>query len=120
MRKYAKDKRPQAKPLIKAELSERNKTLRIALIAILLVLGVGLLAFSLVNLLGRGQGYTKIEDENSPFSDFFVLNYDIGASGASASAEHRLLKQLYTSALDKYCRMFSADTEYEGVKTSTI
>ncbi len=116
MRKHAKDNRPSVKPVLKAELSESNKRLRIVLIAAFLALGIFLLAFSAVKLLGTEKGYYEIEAENSAFSDFFVLNYDIGASGASASAEYRRVREVYTEALNKYCRLFSADTEYVGVK----
>ena len=115
MRKYAKDKRPTVKPVIKAELSAENKKWRIVAVALLLLLGVTLVAFSAVKLLGRGKGYTEISAEDSLFSEFFTLHYDIGASGAAASAEHRRVREVYTEALNKYCRLFSSDTEYSGV-----
>ena len=114
MRKYAKDKRPSQKPVIKAELAEGNKTTRIIFVAIFLALGITLIAFSAVKLLGRESGFTEIEVD-SPFSDFFVMNYDIGASGAAASAEYRNVKSVYSEALDKYCKLYSADADYEGV-----
>lgn len=115
MRKYAKDKRPTVKPVIKAELSAENKKWRIAAVVLLLILGASLVAFSAARLLGRGKGYTEISADDSVFSEFFTLHYDIGASGATASAEHRRVRSVYTEALDKYCRIFSSDTEYAGV-----
>jgi len=116
MRKYAKDKRPPVKTVIKTELSEGNKNLRIAFVVAFLVLGIVLIGISAANLLGRDKGYTEIEPESSIFSDFFVLNYDIGASGASASAEYRRVRSVYTEALNKYAKLFSSDTEYIGVE----
>ena len=114
MRKHAKDNRPSPKPVIKAELAEGKKTTRIIFIAIFLALGITLIAFSAAKLLGRESGFTEIEADKSPFSSFFVMNYDIGASGATASAEYRRVKEVYTAALDKYCKLFSSDTAYEG------
>ncbi len=116
MRKYAKDKRPPLKPVVKAELAEGNKNLRIACVVIFIIVGVALISFSAVRFLGRDKGYTEIEAEGSVFSDFFVLNYDIGASGALASGEYRKVREVYTAALDKYSKLFSSDTAYEGVK----
>ena len=114
MRKYAKDKRPSQKPVIKAELAEGNKTKRIIFIAIFLAIGISLIAFSAVKLLGRERGFTEVSID-SPFSDFFVMNYDIGASGAVASAEYRRVKEVYSDALEKYCKLYSSDTDYESV-----
>ena len=83
MRKHAKDNRPSPKPVIKAELAEGKKTTRIIFIAIFLALGITLIAFSAAKLLGRESGFTEIEADKSPFSSFFVMNYDIGASALS-------------------------------------
>ncbi len=116
MRKYAKDKRPNIKPITKVELNDKNKKWRITAIVILLAIGAGLLASAAVNLFGKSDGYVEVEAENSVFSDFFTLNYDIGASGATASVEYRTVRTAYTDALNKYCRLFSADTMYQDVK----
>ena len=115
MRKHAKDKRPSPKPVIKAELAEGHKNVRIIFVVVLLALGITLIAFSAARLLGREDGYTKIEVDDSIFSDLFVLNYDIGASGATASMEYRKVRDVYSGALDKYCKLFSADTSYDSV-----
>ena len=114
MSKYAKDKRPTVKPVIKAELSEKNKWVRVIAIAVLLVLGVGAIVYSAVRFFGNTRGYTEIKAD-SVYSDLFVLNYDIGASGASASSEKRRVSELYSDTLDRYSRLLSSDTEYMGV-----
>lgn len=113
MRKYAKDTRPDVKPVIKVELNGENKKWRIVAIALLIALGVTLIASAGVKLLGKNKGYVEIEVEDSIFADFFTLNYDIGASGVVASVDYRTVREAYTDALNKYCRLFSADTEYE-------
>ena len=115
MGKNAKDKTPPVKPVIKAELSGKNKKWRIAAVILLLILGASLIAFSAVRLLGKGKGYTEIKAEDSVFSEFFKLHYDIGASGAAASAEYRKVRDVYSKALDKYAKLFSSDTDYSGI-----
>ena len=112
----AKDTRPVVKPVTKVELNDENKYWRIAAVAVLVILGIALIAWAGVKLLGTSAGYVEIKAEDSIFADFFTFNYDIGASGVSASAEYRLVSEAYTSSLNKYCRIFSSDTNYTGVK----
>lgn len=116
MKKNAKNKIPAVKPVVKVELSEKNKIIRIALIAVLIAVGIGLIALSVSSFFGKDKGFTEIKAEDSEFGDLFSLYYDLGASGASASAEHRRVKGVYTKALGKFCKLLSSSTEYPGVK----
>ena len=116
MKKYAKSNIPEVKPVTRVELSGRGKGWRILAVVLLLALGATLIATAATNFLGRNEGYVEIEVEDSLFSDFFTFNYDIGASGVSASAEYKAVQAVYREALDKYCRLFSADSLFEDVK----
>ena len=113
--KHAKDKRPNVKPVTKVELHEGNKKWRIAAVVILIAIGIILIVSAAVNLFGRSAGYVEIEADGSVFSDFFTFNYDIGASGVSASADYRVAREAYTELLDEYCRLFSSDFTYSEV-----
>ena len=115
MKKYAKSNIPDLKPVTRVELSGEKKRWRVIAVILLLAIGAALLATAAVNLLGRNDGYMEIEAKDSLFSSFFTFNYDVGASGASASAEYKTVQAVYTEALDKYCCLFSADSLYAGV-----
>ncbi len=113
MAKNAKDKRPTVKPVIKAELTENNKTVRLIAVVVLLALGVTAIVYAAAAFFGNSKGYTEI-DANGVYSDMFILNYDIGASGASASSDNRRISKIYSDSLDRFCSLLSSDTEHLG------
>ncbi len=116
MSRRAKDNRPDVKPVKSIELSESKKRLRIIAVVILIALGIGSITFALVSLLNKESGWTKIEPaDDNQYSVFFDFNYNIGASGASATAEYKRAAAIYDEALNKYCKLVSSDTEHSGI-----
>lgn len=81
-------------------------------------MGVVLLSGAFTRLVTPQTGWQTIEanatDETSCAGDFMFL-YPLGAGGASASAEARALKALYTQAAVEGWRLFSVEASYAGV-----
>lgn len=99
------------------ELSWKNVRVRVIAAGVFLVLGVWLLARSIVGLFGTQAGWQTIEansTEDSCAPDFTLL-YELGAGELSVSAEKRGLTAVYTEAAASAYRLFNARESFEGV-----
>ncbi len=109
---------PHLPPVERVELSSKHLVLRIAAAALLLLIGAGALAYAFGMFMSGGDGWREIEvstpNELTCGSDF-VFTYDIGASGASASAETRAVTALYTQAATHAYRVFDTVQSWDGV-----
>lgn len=107
---------PRVKPVEHIELSSKNGKLRIALIVILLVIAAISLTAGLTALLNREPGWQEVEAyaDQVHCGEDFVLYYDFGASGASATAESKQLTQLYSDGVVKAWQLFSSETAENG------
>ncbi len=109
---------PHLPPVERVELSSKHLVLRIAAAALLLLIGAGALAYAFGNFMSGEDGWREIEvsasNELTCGSDF-VFSYNIGASGASASAEARAVTALYTQAATHAYRVFDTVQSWEGV-----
>ena len=118
MGRGAKENRPHLKPVEKIQLSGEHLTLRLAAAAAFLLLGAGALAYTLVHLLSPEAGWQVIEASVSGGAgcgDEFVFLYDLGAAGASASAESKAVSRLYSDACRKMFQVFHTLESFEGL-----
>ncbi|MBQ8381566.1 MAG: hypothetical protein IJY18_06690 [Clostridia bacterium] len=117
MAKNARDRRPAVKPVEKIELDEKNKKLRGILAAVFLVIGLIAIGFFIFSLLNKESGWTEIEPSGSETgaADQFSLYYNLGASGAAASAEYKKIAALYGEVTDKYFKLLHEDELYPGI-----
>jgi len=109
MSKSGKQRTPYVRPVRSLPLPEINTKGRIILIVLLIVVAVVALAIGFTSLLGEDSGWREVEINTREVncSADFVLNYDFGGSGASATAENRRLTELYTNAAVDAYRIFS-------------
>lgn len=110
--------RPYVKPVIKAELSEKNVRLRIAAVILLIVLAGGAFTYAISSYLSSDTGWVTIKAKAASernCSNEFTFLYCIGASGASATVEHKALISLYTTATVKAYKLFNNDEIFADV-----
>lgn len=114
----ARDKRPRVKPVERIALPEGNTALRAAAAVVFLVIGVTLLIYAASRLFAVDPGWQTIEagaSEGTTCGDEFVFSYELGAGEASAAAESRGLKAVYTAACRKAYQLFHTLESFEGV-----
>lgn len=115
MGRTARDRRPNVPPVQKIELSARHTRLRLALAALLLVIGALCLAYAFNAGPEVEAGWTEIDGASAEANcagDFTFL-YPLGTT-ASPAAEQRALTTLYAEACADAYRLFTADAEFEG------
>lgn len=118
MGRYARDKRPQVKPVEKIQLSGENLTLRAVAAVLLLIIGAGALVYAFQRLFTPEPGWQAIQagtDQGPGCGEDFTFLYELGVSGQSVSAESRTVTQLYTQACRTAYQLFNADEGFEGV-----
>jgi len=84
----------------------------------LVALALTAFAYGINSALSKESGWTEIEvDSTSELNcgEEFVLMYNLGASGTSATAENKLIKKLYSESSMKAYQLFTNDAEYEGI-----
>lgn len=117
MSRSARGREPRLKPVERIELSENNTTKRLVAVCVLIVLAVGFFAYGASQLFSRKSGWTEIEpkisDEMSCASEF-VLQYDLGRSGSSATVEYKAIAALYGTALVDAYRTYHPTELFSG------
>lgn len=90
------------------ELSDKNRTVRWVLIAVLLVVGAVALSMGLLSALETPAGWQKVEGPSAGLncSHEFTLMYDLGAGETSATEESKALKVLYARATENAWKLF--------------
>jgi len=90
------------------ELSDKNRTVRWILIAVLLVVGAVALATGLLKALETPAGWQTVTPLTAKLTcaDRFVLHYEYGAQEQSATAESKALERLYGEATEKAWNLF--------------
>lgn len=105
------------KPVQKIELSSRKTGWRLLAVVLLLAVGAAALSYGVMNLFSSEPGWVEIEANAGALSvaGDFVFLYDVGVSGASATAEKRALTTLYTDLTRKAWQLFNNEETTEGV-----
>lgn len=90
------------------ELSDKNRTVRWILIAVLLVVAAVAVIIGLMSALQTPAGWQAVEASttNRNCSDEFILQYEYGAGEKSASAESKALELLYGKASEEAWLLF--------------
>ncbi len=112
------DKKPRGiKPVIKIELIDDKKRLRLILLVVFLLIGMVALFYGLTTALNTDPGWKIVEVESSDLncSGDFVLNYYLGDAGVSATVEYKQLSAVYTEATVKGFWLF-----HESVLTDKL
>ena len=107
----------EPRPVTRAELSEKNKTLRvIAAIALLIIGAVGITA-GFMSLLSKETGWQNVQitTQERNCSENFVFQYHFSGSGAEATAVNSKLQTVYGDACVKAYQLFTPDEEIAGV-----
>lgn len=120
MGRTARDRRPYLPPVERIELSDEHVSRRLILAAALLLLGVGLLAYSFVHFLNpeSGSGWVEItaDSDGGPSSaEDFILLYLPGGGDASATAERKAVTAVYSGLVQRGFRLFHATQPFEGM-----
>lgn len=118
MARERKPREPYVPPIRKIALSDRNFGLRAAATVLLLLIGVGALAYGIIALITPEGGWQEIKvgsSANLSCGDDFYLYYELGASGESITAENRAITSLYTDAAVHAYQVFDTLQSWDGV-----
>lgn len=103
------DKKPRGiKPVIRIELTDEKKRLRLILLVAFLLIGIIALFFALTSALNTDPGWKEVEVETSDLncSADFTFQYYLGDAGMSATAEYKQLSVVYSDATVKAFWLF--------------
>ena len=117
MSKNARDRRPYIKPVTRIDLSGEHFTLRWILVVLLILVAATCLVVGITSMMNTETGWTEIQVNSSELncSQEFRLQYELGVSGQSATAENKLLSSLYSKATEDGYLIFSAHTRKDGI-----
>lgn len=90
------------------ELSDKNRTVRWVLVIILLVVAAVALTVGLLGVLRTPDGWQTVEGNATGLNcgGEFVLQYEYGAGENSATAESKILEQLYGKTVEDAWKLF--------------
>ncbi len=103
----------------KIELSSAHSGRRLAAAIVLLAVGVAALVYAFTRLFSAEAGWQEIEVSSSAglsCGDDFVLLYDLGHAGVSATAEKKALVSVYSDAAVAGYQIFSDDEVPDDVR----
>ena len=109
MRKHRE--RPGLPPIIRAEVTGRHFSLRVILLACTATLALLGLGYGLFSLLNGDPGWQTVEyvGNEKNVSEEFILRYDYGSSGASASVERKMVSDLFSDLMEQGYLAFSIE-----------
>ena len=113
MKRTARDNRdlPHPKPVERIELSQEHAGPRLAAAAALLLLGAGLLAYTVMGLLTPDTGWQTVQaDSGASCAEDFTFLYQ-----ADSSAEAKGVASLYSDACRKAFQLFHNRMAFDGV-----
>ena len=120
MGRYARDKSLQnPKPVERIELEEKNVGIRIAIVAVLILIAVSSFGYGISQWLSVDSGWTEIEADSAAdtnVSNEFVLMYELGTrEDMTVVAENKGIRALYTEVMVDAYQIFHNNIEIEGV-----
>jgi len=101
------------KPVKKIELSDKNVKLRIIAVALFLLIGAALLAYSVNNFLAPELGWKAIETyaaNDVDCSEEFVFLYNL-----KSAEEEKAIRTLYSDSALKAYRLFNESESFDGL-----
>ena len=120
MGRYARDKSLQnLKPVERIELSEKNMGIRIAIVAVLILIAVISFGYGVSQWLSVDSGWTEIEADGAAemnVGNEFVLMYELGSrEDMTVVAENKGIRALYTEVMEDAYQIFHNNQEIKGV-----
>lgn len=115
MSKNGKDRRPGMSRIQNFQLSEKHIKLRWILVAILLGIAIVSFGVGFSSALNTEPGWQQVEVNTSDLNcgQDFVLMYEFGVDGVSATAEYKNVVSLYSNLVVRAYRLFTANSEAE-------
>ena len=109
-------KKKQTRPL-ELQVSEKNVSIRVIVVVLLLAIGVGFLAYFVNALITKEPGWYTIEikDGNAEINGELIFNYNIGQTDMAATDEYKTISALYADEAVRAFRLFDIHRGYEGV-----
>ena len=103
--------------LLKVDVSEKNTRLRLMLVILLVVMGVGLIAYAFHAMITKEPGWYTVELTNqaTELNDEFIFNYRIGDAEVSAADEYKAVSAYYATEITRIHRLLDVYREHEGV-----
>lgn len=104
-------------PVQKIHLPEKHMVLRVVLLTAAIIVAAVSLVKGLTGLLNQDPGWHTIEAQTKElsYSQEFVLQYDLGGRGASASVENRTITTLYSDLMEQAYVLFAPSVQSETV-----
>ena len=111
------------RPVMRIELNEKRKGLRLFLTVFLAFFGVACICYAVRGAVSTKAGWTEIDGKTS-VSAFcageFILRYELGREGVSPAKQKRIVSAAYSKALQEACYLFDADIyAYENAQNYT-
>lgn len=107
----------EPRPIIRAEVTDKNRTLRIIAAVALLVIGALAITGGIMSLLNKDVGWQSVQvnTEQRSCSENFILQYNFDGTGPEATAVNKKLEQTYGAACVKAYQLFTPDEGIDGV-----
>lgn len=98
------------------DLTKKEIIKRTIMIIVLLALAVGALSYAINALISKNDGWYRVNSDAKEIycADEFSVNFYLGASGLSATAEYKRLNAIYTEQIEKLYKLFTVTETYDG------
>lgn len=108
----------EPRPITHVEVNEKNRTLRIILAVVLLIIGVVALTIGFTTLLSRETGWQEVQisPRERSCSESFLLRYNFSGNGSEVATVNRKLEQTYEEACIKAYQLFTPDEGFAEVQ----
>ena len=119
MSRYGRRREPYVPGKERLEVSQENMPLRLLALGAALLVAALSFGYAINNMLQAPNGWQTVEAGNSKtgITQYFALNYNIGADGRNATKERKAVSAIYTESLDHAYRVLSnrEDSQYTGL-----
>ena len=107
----------EPKPVKNIEISDKHIPLRIAILIIAIVVGVGAIGYGVFSALTMPKGWRNIVVSTSDTNcgAEFTFSYDLGGDGNDPTAQYRVLTSVYSDACVSAYKLFNEAETFENV-----
>lgn len=119
MSRYGRRREPYVPGKERLEVSQEHMTLRLLALGAALLVAALSFGYGINNMLQAPTGWQTVEAGSSKtgITQYFTLNYNIGADGGNATKERKAVSAIYTQSLDHAYLVLSnrEDSQYTGL-----
>lgn len=119
MSRYGRRRVPYVPGKERLEVSQEHMTLRLLALGAALLVAALSFGYGINNMLQAPTGWQTVEAGSSKtgITQYFTLNYNIGADGGNATKERKAVSAIYTQSLDHAYLVLSnrEDSQYTGL-----